>query len=139
MCRNGQVTVTELNSQGAAGTFYVVLGFTDTSNSNCTLTGYPGVATLNAQGVQVAQALRGTLSQGAIQAVKLTAGQTASATLSAVDIPIGGATSCAYYRAVLVTPPGLTVSQRVSLPSSEIPGCASPHVFPLEPGTAGGM
>jgi hypothetical protein len=142
MCQNGQITVTELNGQGAGGTFFLVLGFVNTSQADCTLTGYPGVATLNAQGVQVAQAQRKPFAQGAvIQSVKLAPGQTASATVAASDTPIGTATSCAVYPAVLVTPPGFTVSQTVKLASSGrgFPGCDVPSVYPVDPGTAGGQ
>ena len=130
--------MTELGGQGAGGTFYLVLGFTDSSQLACTLTGYPGVAILNAQSAQVAQAQRHPQSQGVIQAIKLTPGQTASASVTASDGPIGTATSCVRYPAVLVTPPEFTVSQRIAVIGQGFPSCSTASVFPTQPGTGGG-
>jgi hypothetical protein len=141
-CQNGQITVSQLNGSGAGGTFYEVLGFLNHSQTLCTLTGYPGVATLNAQGNQVLQAQRRPYANGAIiQAVKVMPGQTVSATVAASDTPYGTETSCVRFPAILVTPPGLTVSQTINFGDSTeaFPGCGVPNVYPVDPGTTGGQ
>jgi hypothetical protein len=137
-CQNGQITVRELGGQGAGGTFVLVLGFTDSSQLACTLTGYPGVAILDAQGAQVSQGQRQPTSQGISQAIKLSPGQTVSASIAANDGPTGTETSCMRYPAVLVTPPEFTVSQRIAVTGQGFPGCSTALVYPIQPGTNGG-
>ena len=123
-----------------------VLVFTNTGQSACTLTGYPGVAALDAQGAQVAQAVRtpsgylGGLATGTTTppTVVLAPGQAASAMVEGIDNPQNGATSCPSYPAFLVTPPNLTQSVTLGLTSSPaFPGCSPIQVHPVVPGTSG--
>jgi len=125
--------------------------FTNVSQATCTLSGYPGVAALDSQGNQVAQAARellgylGGLQNNATAApvVTLTPGQVASADVEGTDNPVGSATSCTYYPSYLVTPPGETHSVTVSagvVQGSNIsgfPGCSPISVNPVVPGTTG--
>ena len=149
-CQNGQLAVTVLGNGAAAGSVGQVIGFINVSKVACTLTGYPGVAGLDAQGRQVAQAQRqlmgmlGGLANGATAppAVTLAPGQGASAMVEGTDNPVGTATSCTSYPSLLVTPPNLTQSTKVtfSLSGSTIagfPGCSGLRVDPLVPGHAG--
>jgi len=52
-CHSGQLTVAVTNSQGAAGTIYSHLTFTNKSAIACTMTGYPGVSFVDGAGHQV--------------------------------------------------------------------------------------
>ncbi len=130
-----------------------VIGFVNTGSSACTLSGYPGVAALNAQGQQVAQAQRvpsgmlGGLHNGSTTPplVTLSAGQTASAAVEGSDMPRDTATSCTYYPSFLVTPPNETHSVSVAAStggsgsSQGFPGCAPITVNPVVPGSSGSL
>jgi hypothetical protein len=119
-----------------------VLVFTNESQATCSLSGYPGVAGLDAQGVQVVQAQRtlngylGGLPPGttAPPTVSLAPGQTASAVVEGTDMPLGSATSCPSYPALLVTPPDLTDSVHLE---AALPGCSPIQVHPVVPGSSG--
>jgi hypothetical protein len=151
LCTNGQVVVSDSGGGAGLGHEDQVLLFANHSTSTCTLTGYPGVAGLNATGQQVVQATRtlsgylGGLWNGATTPprVSLSPGQTASAIVEGTDNPIGTATSCPYYVNLLVTPPNLTNSVRVSVfglgapPTSGLPGCSTIEVHPVVPGSRG--
>ena len=58
LCTNGQVVVSDSGGGAGLGHEDQVILFTNDSPSTCTLTGYPGVAGLNANGQQVVQARR---------------------------------------------------------------------------------
>jgi len=150
MCKNGQIAVTVRDAGAAAGSTGQVIGFVNVSKVACTLTGYPGVAGLDAQGRQVIQAqqqlmgMLGGLANGATTppTVTLRPGQSASAMVEGTDNPVGTATSCTYYPSLLVTPPGLTRPKKVTetLPGSSIPGfpgCSGIRVDPVVPGPTG--
>ena len=150
MCKNGQIAVSVRDAGAAAGSTGQVIGFVNVSKVACTLTGYPGVAGLDAQGRQVIQAQRqlmgmlGGLANLATTPPTLTLrpGQSASAMVEGTDNPVGTATSCTYYPSLLVTPPDLTRSMKVTqtLPGSSIPGfpgCSGIRVDPVVPGITG--
>lgn len=150
MCENGQIAVTVLSNGAAAGSIGQVFGFVNVSKVACTLTGYPGVAGLDAQGRQVIQARRqlmgmlGGLANGATTppTVTLRPGQSASAMVEGSDNPVGTATSCTYYPSLLVTPPNLTRPMKVTetLSGSSIPGfpdCTGIRVDPVVLGATG--
>jgi hypothetical protein len=117
-----------------------ILVFTNTSNTTCVVQGYPGVAGLNAQGMQVVQAQRTTqgyvraLPGQAIPVVTLPPGHPASATVEGDDVPRGGETSCPTYPSLLVTPPNTTTSIVVHLAMA---GCVPIQVHPVVPGSTG--
>jgi Protein of unknown function (DUF4232) len=71
--------------QGAAGTLYQVIVLTNTSNSACTLYGYPGVSFVTGQGGSVigAPASRNPLIPDTL--ITLQAGQAASALVGVTD------------------------------------------------------
>ena len=149
-CQNGQLAVTVLGNGAAAGSVGQVIGFVNVGKVACTLTGYPGVAGLDAKGRQVTQAQRqlmgmlGGLANDATTppAVTLAPGQSASAMVGGSDNPVGTATSCTYYPSLLVTPPNLTQPTKVTIAlsgstSAGFPGCSGIRVDPVVPGRAG--
>ncbi len=145
-CRNGQVSVSPSTIAGALGHQDSVLSFTNQSQSTCTLSGYPGVAGLDAQGNQAVQAERtpsgymGGLRSGTTASqVPLAPGQAASAIVEGTDNPVGSATSCPDYPALLVTPPNTTQSVKVTVSSEPggLAGCSPIQVHPIVPGTSG--
>jgi hypothetical protein len=143
-CENGQLSVVPLSGGIGAGNAQQVIGFTNISSTTCTLTGFPGVAALDQQGSQVAQAERFTGAQAPpVNTVTLAQGQTASAIVSGTAISTGTATTCPYYApSLLVTPPDLTRSVGVALTGSNFgsrgfPGCGVLRVSPVVPGITG--
>jgi len=144
------VTITDSGGGAGLGHEDQVILFTNQSLLSCTMSGYPGVAGLNVQGVQAVQAVRtpggylGGLHSGAttLPKVSLAAGQVASATVEGTDNPVGTATSCPYYPYLLVTPPNLMVSVRVNVSglgtvTTGLPGCSPIEVHPVVPGSTG--
>jgi hypothetical protein len=143
-CQNGQLSVVPLSGGIGAGNAQQIVGFTNISSTTCTLTGFPGVAALDQQGSQVAQAERFTGDQAPpVNTVTLAQGQTASAIVSGTAISTGTATTCPYYApSLLVTPPDLTRSVGVALTGSNFgsrgfPGCGVLRVSPVVPGITG--
>lgn len=154
MCANGQINAT--STAGSAGLSHraLVIVFQNVSNSACVLMGWPGVAGLDAQGAQVAQAARepngfngGGLPAGQTTppTVTLVPGQMASTTVNGINGPVGTATSCTDFASFLVTPPNLTQSQTVSSSPDQgnyiepFPNCAPIYVTPVVPGTTGAV
>jgi hypothetical protein len=137
--------VSALESGEGAGSANQIIGFNNASKTACMLTGYPGVAALNAQGVQVAQAQRISPYPSSTASVTLAPGQTASATVAGSEIPPGGASTCPFYApAFLVTPPNLSQSVKVPVGGmlaeqspSGFPGCQVIYINQVVFGTAG--
>jgi hypothetical protein len=137
-CSLSQLQVTD--RAGGSGSTHrsVVLVFRNTSSTTCHLTGYPGVAGLNGQDQQVAQATR-TLSGylgGSTSAatVTLLAGDSVSATVETLAIDATTGNSCTPYAGILVTPPNETHSIKLAWPSD---GCSGLQIHPVVPGTTG--
>lgn len=126
----------------AAGHYGFPLLFRNTGPAPCTLRGYPGVAALDSAGRQVTQAnwtpqgyLGGlAFTDTSLPEVVLAPGQTGSALLEGTDNPVGTATSCPSYPALLVTPPNTTTSTRLAM---SMPGCSGLSVHPVVAGTSG--
>jgi len=119
-----------------------VILFKNVGTTECTLSGYPGVAGLNSSGQQVTQAERtraGYLggfrtTAGPLPVVVLQPGQTASAFVEGTDVPHGTQPSCPNYPALLVTPPTSKTSVKIT---RQLPGCTPIEVHPIVPGTTG--
>ena len=140
-CTNAEIAVTAAPPPGggAAGHTGVLLLFTNRSATACTLTGYPGVAGLDSNGSQLAQATRtlsgflGNCGCSTPPVLILNAGDVAS---TIVEGNAGGDPSgdnCTDFAAMLVTAPNTTVSTQVA---------GSPHscgftVHPVIAGSAG--
>lgn len=148
-CDASQLHVAALSAGAAGGSAGQAIGFTNVGSTFCSLSGYPGVAALNSEGQQVAQARRelsgmlGGEQGGRPVVVNLAPGQTASAEVEGTDNPVADSqTSCTYYPDLLVTPPGTTQSVRIAvqLPGSVLagfPGCTPLRVNPVVPGNLG--
>jgi hypothetical protein len=128
---------------GGAGLGHVGIPilFTNIGSSECTLYGYPGVATLNQAGQQVVQATRslsgylgGLNGTTTIPTVDLAPDGTASALIESTDNPIGPATSCPTYTSFLVTPPDTTTSVPVT---TSLIDCSGIEVHPVVSGSSG--
>jgi hypothetical protein len=139
-CSTGQLQVTAGEGSGAAGTISQVVLFENVSTTTCLLHAFPGVAGLDSSGNQLAQATRVvnlapfTGSTASLPTVQLPPASTASATVFGSDVPVGAATSCVTYAALLVTPPNAFQSVRVD---ASLPGCAGLKVGPVYAGTTG--
>ena len=143
-CTISALSISLGRGDAGAGHVGIALLFRNTALAPCRLSGYPGVAALDAGGAQVSQARRtangylGGLQSGLTTGpeVTLAPGAVASALVEGTDVPAGAATSCVSYPALLVTPPGATVSVRLALPGP-LPGCSQPLVHPVVPGLTG--
>ncbi|MBY8340852.1 DUF4232 domain-containing protein [Streptomyces spinosirectus] len=76
-------------AEGAAGSLYRPISFTNTGHGSCALRGYPGVSVLDSKHHQIgAAATRSGTSYGT---VVLAAGHSASAVIRTTNGPVGGA------------------------------------------------
>jgi hypothetical protein len=146
-CNDGDIAVSDSGGGAAAGHEDQILVFTNEGGSVCTLTGYPGVAGLNAAGQQAVQARRslggymGGLSPDTttLPVVSLVPGQTASAIVEGTDNSLGSQ-PCPHYPSLLVTPPNLRKQVRVdvsNLGSQGFPDCSGIEVHPVVAGSGG--
>jgi hypothetical protein len=107
--------------QGAAGTFYYSLNFTNLSGHACTLRGHPGVSAVSLGGGQVgAQARWGNPGNAKLGTVRLGNGATATAVLAITDVGVFPPTACHQVMAagLRVYPPGQAASRLVPYPFS---------------------
>jgi hypothetical protein len=124
-CTAKQLRTAAGGSDAGAGHVYLAVKFTNISATACTLSGYPGVAGLDAAGHQIVQATRDTTSK--VVSVSLKPGKSATATIRAANVPSGNATSCPpSYVAVVVTPPNTKVSTKLT--NSILPSCGGLQV-----------
>jgi len=87
-CATADLRLTVGRSNGAAGTVYYPLDFTNTSSSACTMYGYPGVAFVSSPGGNQVGAPAGRESSTVPALVTLVPGATAHATLAVSDVLI---------------------------------------------------
>lgn len=110
-CKSGSV-VTWLNTQGngAAGTIFYTLNFTNLSSAPCTLRGYPGVSAVNLSGRQLGSA-GSRFAVKPVRTITVRSGGTAHANLGIVEA--GNFSSCHRVTAagVRVFAPNMTTSQ----------------------------
>jgi hypothetical protein len=125
-CTTGDLkTATGDGGGGAAGSFYSVIDFTNTSSASCTLYGYPGVS-LQGASAQIGAAATRTLTPGP-GLVTLAPGATGHATLRMVDATVYPASECGLVTsaALLVYPPNQTQSVRIPFQGQ---GCSNSAV-----------
>jgi Protein of unknown function (DUF4232) len=82
-CTSAHLSVGVGQSQGAAGTFYYPLVFTNTGTNACTLQGYPGVSLVGSNGNQIGSPAARTTSS--LVLVSLAPGSATTATISLSD------------------------------------------------------
>jgi hypothetical protein len=95
-CATAGLRVTTGQSQGAAGTSYTNIDFTNISGSTCTLGGYPGVSLVTAgsqAGTQIGAAAR-RIPTTPVRTITLAPGQVAHASLGVVDAGNFSPSSC---------------------------------------------
>jgi hypothetical protein len=105
--------------QGAAGTFYYSLNFTNLSGHACTLRGHPGVSAVGLRSAQVgARARWGNPGNAKLRTVKLGNGTTAIAVLAITDVGVFPARTCHQVMAagLRVYPPGQVASKVIPYP-----------------------
>ncbi len=141
-CTDSQLSISVGQTGAGLGHEGATIVFVNNGTSTCTLSGYPGIAALSASGAQVQQARRtpsgylGGLETGSATppVVDLQVGVAASALVEGTDVPVGTATSCPTYPALLVTPPTSTQSKRLTV---SLPGCSPLQVHPFVSGVTG--
>ena len=137
-CPTSSLQVKQGVSQGYAGGVYVVIDFTNTSGSTCTLYGYPGVSLVSGPPyMQIGLAAKRSTSTPKTL-VTLAPGATANALLQIVDALNYPSASCgpAKATALKVYPPNQTVP--VYLPNTSN-GCTKPvqilYIGAVRPGS----
>ena len=137
-CPTSSLRVKQGVSQGYAGGVYVVIDFTNTSGSTCTLYGYPGVSLVSGPPyMQIGLAAKRSTSTPRTL-VTLAPGATANAVLQIVDALNYPTASCgpAKATALKVYPPNQTVP--VYLPNTSN-GCTKPvqimYIGAVKPGS----
>lgn len=125
-CTMDDLKVTLGGSQGAAGSLYMPIVFTNTSGGPCGIQGFPGVSLTNSGGVIGNPATRDR-SQGSGAMITLAPGASASAQLRITQAENYPASSCHSASAadLQVYPPNLTASVDVPYKGT---GCESKSV-----------
>lgn len=133
---NAQLAVRSAPAQGGDSHGGVIVIFTNTASTSCTIYGYPGAAVLDKLGRQIVQATR-TLSgylggcRCAIpEHLRLDHSQSASAIVEGDN---GGGDECLRGVAILATPPNTTKPTRIPLQAYS----CHVQVHPVVRGTAG--
>ena len=145
-CRSNQTHVTSLSVGAGTGHVDQVFGFTNVSDTACTLTGYSEITALNSQGNYAAEAVEELSGIGGVHTgastpplVTLKPEQTASSMVSGTDMPIGVSTACPpAFSAFMVAPPGTGQSVKVTtVDRPGFPACTPIKVNPIVPGRTG--
>jgi hypothetical protein len=138
-CQSSHLTLSLGQGQGAAGSTYTPIVFTNTGSTACELHGYPGVSFVDASGHQIG--VPATEDTGKVKTVKLTAGGgTANALLRQPNPGNFDPSACQQTTAtkLRVYPPGETVALFLADPA---PVCAThagrAGVRPVAAGTGG--
>jgi hypothetical protein len=130
-CDAPALVVSVPSTEGAAGTVYVRIVFTNTGPSPCHLRGFPGVAATDAAGATTVDAAREPSPP--VTTVLLAPAAAAHVTLAVRSVP-AGPSPCPSYPRLLVTPPD---SRRTSsLPVRLKPCAGQMRVTAVEAGPA---
>ncbi len=144
-CKTSQLVIWIFNGQGAAGSFYYELNFTNLSGSTCTMRGYPKVFGVDLQGKRVG--LNFAHAPGKQKLVTLSGGgalagpqapDTVTAKLQIVEAGNFPPARChpTEIAGVRVVPPGQSASKVVPFPSETCarePGESVASVGPVGP------
>jgi hypothetical protein len=137
-CSNAETAVSARSGGVAMGHVGSIIVFTNVSDHQCTLHGYPGVAGTDSTGRPLTQArrtLRGYLGGSPTEAtVHIAPGGRASALVEGTDVPSGTATRCPVYPHLLVTAPDQTRSHELA---GGMTGCSPLQVHPVVAGVTG--
>jgi hypothetical protein len=115
------------NFQGAAGSLYSRLNFTNLSGGTCTLRGYPGVSAITLGGMQLGRAGSRDGSTR-VTTVTLAPGANAVATLRVVDVGVFTTASCHQTTAAgfRIYAPNQTVPKTIPYPFAACKGATGP-------------
>jgi hypothetical protein len=117
-CTGANYSLSELGSQGAAGTFEVTFGFRNTAAAACPLSGYPGIQLVGSGGALIpTTTVRGgteSFTDFAPSTVAVGPGATAYFNLAYSDVTTGTETSCPTATGLQAIPPNSTTSLSVS-------------------------
>jgi Domain of unknown function (DUF4232) len=118
----GLVVWLNTTPNGAAGSAFYTLNFTNLSGSRCTLRGYPGVSAVNLRGRQLGRAATRNSSRR-VRTVSIRNGGTASTTVQIVEAGNFPPSSCGMTTAagLKVFPPNQGASRTVPFP---FPACS---------------
>jgi Protein of unknown function (DUF4232) len=128
-CRTAGLVIWLSNPQGAAGTFYFTLNFTNLSGHACTLRGYPGVSAVDLRGYRTGVPARwGNPGNATLRTVRLGGGATATAVLAVTDVGVYPQRVCRQVTAagLRVIPPNQFTGKLVPLP---IGACSTRQIF----------
>jgi Protein of unknown function (DUF4232) len=125
-CPTAGLVVWMNNEQGAAGTFYSNLNFTNLSGHTCTLRGHPGVSAVNLGGGRLGQPA--AWPSATLPTVTLANGATATAVLAITDVGVFPPGDCHQVTAagLRVYPPNQFTSKVVPYPFG---ACTTAQVF----------
>jgi hypothetical protein len=137
-CLASQLSIGSHAQGAAAGTIYLTVTLTNISSSTCTLSGYPGMQLLGAQGTAIpTNVVRGGLGAGAPAAaqkppslVTLLPQQVATFSLMYEDVPEGNETTCPTSSRAEITPPNDVTPGVVTLRITPCGG-GTVHVSPV--------
>ena len=140
-CATSSLNVKQGLAQGYAGGVYEVIDFTNTSNSPCSLYGYPGVSLVTGPPyTQVGLAAKRSTTSAQVKLITLAPGATANALLQIVDALNYPSATCGPTKAtaVKVYPPNQTAP--VYLPNTST-ACSKPvqtmNIGPVQAGSGG--
>jgi hypothetical protein len=128
-CGTAGLVVWMTYDQGAAGTFYYTLHFTNLSGHACTLRGHPGISAVSLSGTRIGEPAGWTRpGNGKLLTVRLRSGATATATLALTDVGVFSPADCRQVTAagLRVYPPGQRTSKVAPYPFG---ACSAAQVF----------
>ena len=128
-CATSGLVVWINNVEGAAGTFYYTLNFTNLSGHACTLRGHPGVSAVGLSGSQIGRPARwGNPGHTRLRTVRLARGATATAVLAVTNVYNFPSNVCHRVTAagLRVYPPNQFTSTLVPYPTG---ACSTRQVF----------
>src|SRR3954471_12259451 len=130
-CDGPSLVVSVGGGEGAAGTIFYRIVFTNRSSGSCYLQGFPGVAAADSAGTAKVDAKRDPSTKPT--RVVLAAGRSAHASLGVRNVP-PGSSACPSYPLLLVTPAD---SRRTSTLSQRVSPCATQmRITVVQPGAA---
>jgi hypothetical protein len=117
-CTGANYSLSELGTEGAAGTSEVTFGFRNTSSASCPLSGYPGIQLVGASGANLpTTTVRGggeSFTDFAPTTVEVGPGETAFFNMAYSDVTTGTETSCPTATGLKAIPPNTSTSLSVS-------------------------
>ena len=122
-CTTTNLAASIYGSSGAAGTIETTVALKNTSASNCTLAGYPGLGMTGSNGASLTTTVvrKGSYNFTAMAptTVIISSGQSVYFNMGYSDVPTGSATSCPAAANLVITPPNAYTS--VTIPAQLAP------------------